>query len=104
MPSVAQQIDPAARAIFSHSSLEAYGPTKEFRNERRRWGLINFARRSHLFEATALHHRDAVGQHHRFCLIVSNIEDCQREFFLQRSNLKPHLLAQLSIQIGEWFV
>src|SRR6516165_1330905 len=99
--SVTRKIDPITRAILGDLSLEAYSPSQKLCDERCRRCLVNFAGSTHLFEPAALHHCDAVGQCHRFRLIVRHIENRQVEFSLQPSNLQPHLLSQFGIEVGK---
>ena len=65
---------------------------------------INFAWRSDLFERAVAKQRDAVGEGHGFFLIVSDEEEGDAHFALQRFQFALHLFAQVGVERGERLV
>ena len=58
----------------------------------------------HLLDPAVVHHDDAVGCHHRFGLVVRHINRRDAERVMQPTDLRPHLLAQVGIQVGQRFI
>ncbi len=65
---------------------------------------IELLRRAHLLDDAAAKGDDAVGQRHRLGLVVGDIDAGRPEIHVQSLDLRAHLDAQLSIEIGERLV
>jgi len=98
------QFDPLAGRCFPEGAFERNRPAEKITHKRRQGFFVNFLRRSHLLEATAIDHRDAIRQRHRLGLIMRHVKERKPELSLQRAKLEAHLLAQLGVEIGERLV
>ncbi len=65
---------------------------------------VDFARRSDLLERAIAKKRDAVGESHGFFLIVRDEKECDADFALKGFQFTLHLLAQIGVERGEWFI
>ncbi len=61
--------------------------------------VIEFHRRTHLFDLTVIHHHDFVGQRHRFYLIVRHINHGGFQLLMQFGDVQAHIDAQFGIQV-----
>ena len=93
------QFNPLAARRFLQRSFERDRPAEKLTRKRGRRFLVNLLRRSHLFKAAAIDHRDAIRQRHRFGLVMGHVKNRQRQFSLKRAQLETHLLAQLGVEI-----
>ena len=73
----------------------------ELGDEPRRRFLIDFARRSHLNDASLVHQRDPVGKRDCFGLVVGDDERRRADDTQDVAQLDPERLAQFCIQIGQ---
>src|SRR5207244_5267684 len=76
----------------------------ELGDEARRRPLVDLGRRADLLDASGVHHRDAIGHHQRFALVVRDEDRGDAEAPLQPGDLHSHLLAQLQVEVRQWFV
>jgi hypothetical protein len=74
--------------------------TDETADELRRRALVYLGRCADLLSAAGVHHDHALGQGHRFDLVVGDIDAGGAEAAVELLDLKPHLHPQLRIQIG----
>ena len=65
---------------------------------------IDLVGRPHLVDAPVEHDHDAVGDHHRFGLIVGHVDGRDPDPLLQRPDEETHLLAELRVEVGQGLV
>ena len=65
---------------------------------------VNFTRGVNLFEGAIFEEGDAIGERHGFVLIVSDKEEGDAEFALQRFEFRLHLFAEIGVEGGERLV
>ena len=90
--------DPAARPE------QQVDVADEARHERGRGRLVEPARRGHLLDAPAVHHRDAVGHGQRLLLVVGHVDGGDADLALQPLELDLHVVAQLLVERAERLV
>ena len=73
-------------------------------HERGGGGLVEPARRGHLLDAPAVHHRDAVGHRERLLLVVGHVDRGDPDLALQALELDLHVVAQLLVERAERLV
>src|SRR4051794_4816024 len=78
--------------------------TDEARDEFRGRLVIEFVRRADLFDAAVVHHHDAVGQRHRFDLVVGDVDRGGADLLVYLLDFDPHLDAQFGVEVGQRFV
>ena len=61
-------------------------------------------RRIVLLQIAAVHHRHLVGHGHGFELVVRHIDDRRLQVLVEALDLRPHLHAQLGVEVGERLV
>ncbi len=66
--------------------------------------LVELARRRHLLDAPAVHHRDAVGHGERLFLVVRHVDRRDADLALQPLQLDLHVVAQLLVERAERLV
>ena len=66
--------------------------------------IVEFERRADLFDDAVPEDDDAVGQRHRFDLIVRDVDGRRAEITVQLGDLDPRLAAQRGVEVGERFV
>src|ERR1700716_3801894 len=77
---------------------------KKVAHEWRSWVVVQLAGWPDLLDVALVHHRNKVGHAQRFKLVVRNEEHGDAESLLEEFHFHSHLLAQLCIQVAEWFV
>ena len=60
--------------------------------------LVDVGRRRHLHQPAAIHHADAVGDRHRFALVVGDDDEGEAEPALQLHQFELRLAAQLLVE------
>src|SRR4029434_5630680 len=93
-----------ARSHRANLTLEDLRLAQEVPHEGGDRLFVETARRADLLHATAMHHRDAVGEAEGLDLIVGDEEHGDAEAALEELHLHPHLLAQLRVEIAERLV
>ncbi|MCY1455849.1 hypothetical protein D9M71_730160 [compost metagenome] len=78
--------------------VDQVGFADEVRDEARGWRAVYRAARARLLDASGVHHHDAVGNGHRFFLVVGDEDESDAELCLQVLELQLHALAQFHVQ------
>src|SRR5262249_17280269 len=78
--------------------------SNELRDEIGLRSIVDILGRAELLYLPTVHDRNAVGDHHRLALIVSDIDAGDLELAEQRFDLKPHVLAQRRIKVAQGLV
>ena len=65
---------------------------------------VNILGRAELVDPAAVHDRDQVGRGHGLGLVVGDVDGGVAIFVMQAADFEPHLLAQISIEIGQRLV
>ena len=73
-------------------------------HEEVRGPVVESLRLVDLLEDALAHHRDAVAHRHRLDLVVGDVERRGLELLLQLRDVRPHLDAQLGVQVRERLV
>ena len=98
-------VDPAVVAVHRrHPPAQQVVAADEARHERPLRLLVEGLRRRHLLHAPAVEHGDAVRHHHRFLLVVGNVDDGDAEAAVDAAYLVLHLLAQVAVERAERLV
>ena len=84
--------------------LEQIHAPDELCDEARRGSFIDRRGIAQLFDASRIHHRDAVGHDQRLALVVRHEDRRDAEAALDRHDLDPHFLAQLEVEIRQRLV
>ena len=87
-----------------HLRLDQIDVADEPRDPARIRPLVYFRRRTDLRDPAAVHHGDAIGDHHRFILVVRDDDERRPQLRLQRLQLEPGLLAQFVVERRERLV
>jgi hypothetical protein len=95
------EVDAIRRA---RPAAEAARSADEVGDEARRRALVDRARRPELLDAPLVHHRDAVREAQRLGLVVGDEDGRDADLAQDLAQLRPHLLAQLPVEGGEWLV
>ena len=84
--------------------VETVHSADERRHEQRRGSGIDLLRRVHLLEQSRVHHRDPIGDRHRFLLIVGDKDRGDPHAALNDGELRAHMDTQLCVQVGQRLV
>ena len=87
-----------------HAALNEIDVADELRDPTRLRPFINLGWRCHLHDAATIHHRDSIGERHRFGLIMRDNDEGRAETRLQFHQLELGLLAQFPVQRCHRFV
>ncbi len=97
--------DPAdAGHAVSDDGAEKIGLTDEFGGVRSGGAAVNFPWSCDLFEIPSAEKRDAIGESHGFFLIVSDKDESDADFALERFEFDLHLAAEVGVEGGERLV
>ena len=97
--------DKAHGAVFHLAGEEIHlGRADEAGDEEIVGIVVKLEWRADLFDHTVAQDDDAVGQRHRFDLIVGDVDHRGVEFAMQPRQLDTHVYAQLGIEIGKRLV
>ena len=66
--------------------------------------LVKLEGSGDLLYLAVFHHGDAVAHGHGFDLVVGDVDNRRVEAVVQLADLRPHLHAQLGVQVGQRFV
>ena len=66
--------------------------------------LVEILRRRDLLELALAHHRDAIAHRHRLDLVVRDVDRRDPELVLEARDLRPHVDAELRVQVRERLV
>ena len=98
-------VDPAIVPLDrGHPPTQQVVAADEARRERPFRLLVEDLRRRHLLDAAAVKHGDAVRHHHRFLLVVGNVDDGDAEPAVDAPDLVLHLLAQAAVERSQRLV
>ena len=68
------------------------------------WRMVDLMRRADLVDAPGVHDDDAIGQGHRFDLVVGDVNRGRRHLLMDLFDLGAHLHAQFGVEVGERLV
>ena len=74
--------------------------TDEACDEPRLRHVIDLVRRTDLFDLSAIHHDDPVGEGHRLDLVMGDVDGCHRDLLMNLLDLHSHLDAQFGVEVG----
>ena len=66
--------------------------------------VVDMLRRAGLLDIAVAHDDDAIGERHRLYLIVGDVDHGGLQPLVQLANLRPHLHAELGVEVGERLV
>ena len=87
-----------------YGSVEEVGVSDEVRGEHVRRLRVDLSRRPDLYQLSAAHEGDAVGEGERFFLVVGDVDGGQFQFAVDAFDLLAHFVAQFGVQVAERFV
>ena len=87
-----------ARTVVAEPAFEQIDVADEVGDPARIRLLVDFRRRRDLHEPAAIHDADAVGERHRFALVVGDDDEGQAEPALQLHQLELRFAAQLLVE------
>src|SRR3990167_5651614 len=82
-------------------SLEEVRAADESRHEAATRSAVEHMLRIDLLDPALVHHHDAVRRHHRFGLIMGNVDSRNLEFVVQPPDLEAHFLAQVGVEVRQ---
>jgi hypothetical protein len=93
-----------ARRRFNHCHVQHVGVADEVGDKPVVREAVDIRRLVELFDASLVHHRDAVRQRQRLVLGVRDKYEGDADFALQVDEFALHFLAQLGVQRRQWLV
>ncbi|MPM73633.1 hypothetical protein SDC9_120615 [bioreactor metagenome] len=87
-----------------HHTGKKVCPTDEISDKMIGRPAVDLKRSSQLLDPSLVHDHDPITDCHRLILVMGHIDAGDPKLLLDSPDLSPHLVSQLCIKVGKWFI